>query len=380
MKILIAPLNWGLGHASRCLPLIVRHLRAGDEVVLAGDGESLLLLRRHFPGLRYYPLAPLQLRYSAGTSQVGAVMRMLPKLFIWAKGDHQALEWIVQHEAFDCIISDNRPGLYLHAEKAPKTVLSSHTENAPQTVYITHQIRIPLPRGWRFLEPILQRLHRRIIHRFSECWIPDYQYFPGLAGRLSHTPPLPRNARYIGPLSRFEYLEQNDRVSSSSSVSVSDSHSGRVSVSDSATCFDAVAVLSGLEPLRSLLEKALIAEYKSKAESLLLIQGRMGQPQMEMHLSNGSPKGITILPTIDDDELIHYLRHAHTIIARSGYSTIMDLHALGLLHSSSSSDSVSDGDSDSSSVSDSVSNKSVQLRLIPTPGQPEQEELALLHS
>ena len=93
-RVLIAPLNWGLGHASRYLPLIVRHLRAGDEVVLAGDGESLMMLTKRFPGLRAYPLAPLHLRYSSGNSQVSAVIKMLPKLFIWAKADQQALQLI----------------------------------------------------------------------------------------------------------------------------------------------------------------------------------------------------------------------------------------------------------------------------------------------
>ena len=44
MKILVAPLNWGLGHASRCVPLVRRFLAEGHEVILGGDGESLTLL------------------------------------------------------------------------------------------------------------------------------------------------------------------------------------------------------------------------------------------------------------------------------------------------------------------------------------------------
>ena len=318
-RILIAPLNWGLGHASRCLPLIVRHLRAGDEVVLAGDGESLMMLTKRFPGLRAYPLAPLQLRYSSGKSQIGAVINMLPKLLIWAKADQQALQLILLRESFDLIISDNRPGLY---------------SDRCTTAYITHQIRILMPRGLRWLEPIAQRLHARLIRRFTECWIPDSETENNLSGALSHTPPLPENARFIGPLSRFEYEAAED----------AQEH------------YDAVAILSGLEPQRTILEKQLIAEYKQKKESLLLIRGKIGGPQTTLHIANGSSLGITILPTLSSGLLRTYIMRAHTIISRSGYSSIMDYAELGLIEKAANGD--------------------IALRLIPTPGQPEQEYLA----
>ena len=88
MKILIAPLNWGLGHTSRCVPLIQRFLDDGHEVVLGGDGESLTLLRRHFPKLRYVYLAPLNLRYGAGKRQVWAMLKAIPQLIRWSIKDH----------------------------------------------------------------------------------------------------------------------------------------------------------------------------------------------------------------------------------------------------------------------------------------------------
>ena len=75
-------MNWGLGHASRCIPLVRRLIQEGHEVILGGDGESLTLLRKNFPKLRYTYLAPLNLRYSAGKSQVWAMLKALPKLQI----------------------------------------------------------------------------------------------------------------------------------------------------------------------------------------------------------------------------------------------------------------------------------------------------------
>lgn len=314
LTVLIAPLNWGLGHASRCLPLIVRHLRAGDEVVLAGDGDSLTLLRKRFPGLRSYPLAPLNLRYGKGNSQVMAVLRMLPKLFVWSKGDHAALELILRQEHIDLIISDNRPGLYT---------------DSCRTAYITHQLLIRMPRGLRWLEPLGRRLHARLIRRFTECWVPDFEGAEGLAGELSHTHPLPERTRFLGPLSRFEYVQEEPVVEH----------------------YDAVVVLSGLEPQRTILERTLLEEYRQSGERLLLIRGKVGEPPTAIRHGN-----ITILPSISDGQLRTHLLRARTIISRSGYSSIMDYAALELL--------------------DKAKRGELTLRLIPTPGQPEQEYLA----
>ena len=104
MKILIAPLNWGLGHASRCVPLVRRFTAEGHEVILGGDGDSLTLLRRHFPRLRYVYLAPLDLRYGKGKRQVWAMVKALPRLLAWAVKDHAMLAAVMREEVFLTII------------------------------------------------------------------------------------------------------------------------------------------------------------------------------------------------------------------------------------------------------------------------------------
>ena len=179
MKILVAPLNWGLGHASRCVPLVQRFLDEGHEVILGGDGESLTLLRKHFPKLRYVYLAPLNLRYSAGKRQVWAMLKALPQIFFWALKDHAMLKAVLREEQIDRVVSDNRFGLY-----TPYTI--HHT---PETIYITHQLHIKLPQGWHWAESIASRIHARIYRHYNKVWVPDYEdpdY--SLAGELSHTP------------------------------------------------------------------------------------------------------------------------------------------------------------------------------------------------
>ena len=318
MKILVAPLNWGLGHASRCVPLVQRLLNEGHEVILGGDGESLTLLRKHFPKLRYTYLAPLNLRYSKGQRQVWAMIKAMPRLLKWAIQDHLMLKTLLREEHIDQVISDNRFGLY-----------NKQTE----CVYVTHQLHIMLPNGWRWAEGIASRMHARIYARYNKVWVPDYEDpQQSLAGELSHPSHLPFGhlpctIEYIGPLSRFSTnpLTTNPLIR-----------------------YDIVAVLSGLEPHRTLLENEIIARYLDSAEQVLIVKGLMHRPNTRIKRGN-----LTIVPYMGDNELVSVLLGANHIIARSGYSTIMDMEALGRMD---------------------------KAELIPTPGQPEQEYLATLHN
>lgn len=308
MKILVASLNWGLGHASRCVPLVQRLLDEGHEVVLGGDGDSLTLLRKHFPQLRYTYLAPLNLRYSTGNRQVLAMLKALPKLILWSVKDHSMLRAILREEHFDQVISDNRFGFY---------------NKQVECVYITHQLHIMLPRGWKWAEPLVSRLHARVYAHFNKVWVPDYkEYDQSLAGDLSHND---ANVKYIGPLSRFQNIQIN-RINHNYSI---------------------VAVLSGLEPHRSFLERELVSRYAGTDENVLILQGLMHRPNTCIKRGN-----ITLVPYMSDAELVPALLGAKHIIARSGYSTIMDFYQLDVLN---------------------------KAELIPTPGQPEQEYLATLH-
>ncbi len=328
MKILVAPLNWGLGHASRCVPLVHRFLEQGHEVILGGDGESLTLLRKHFPKLRYVYLAPLNLRYGKGSRQVGAMLCALPKLVMWAIRDHAILKAVLKEEHIDQVVSDNRFGLYL---KKPSAV--SHQLSAIECVYMTHQLHILLPKGWRWLEPLAARLHARIYTRYNKVWVPDYADLEkSLSGELGHVANPLDKIEYIGPLSRFDRRIRNNQSIRSDQK------------------YEVVAVLSGLEPQRTMLEKELLARYQDTEQSVLIVQGLMHRPNTRIRRGK-----ITIVPHMEDAELAAALTGATHIIARSGYSTIMDLDALGLLSGGP------------------------LIELIPTPGQPEQEYLKRLN-
>lgn len=329
MKILVAPLNWGLGHASRCVPLVHRFLDDGHEVILGGDGESLVLLRRHFPKLRYVYLAPLQLRYSKGKRQVWAVVKMLPKLVVWSMKDHALLKAVLREEKIDRVVSDNRFGLY------------GKKESGTEFVYMTHQLHVLLPKGWKWLEGLVERLHARGCAHFDKVWVPDYkEEEKSLAGKMSHQPSAVSRQKakveYIGPQSRFARYGD-----------VKDANEMRTRMTAKlGGGYAVVAVLSGLEPHRTLLEQEIVARYQGKEEQVLIVQGLMNRPNTRIKRGN-----ITLVPYMEDENLAEVLLEAKHIIARSGYSTIMDLEALGLLE---------------------------KAELIPTPGQPEQEYLCNL--
>lgn len=314
MKVLIAVLNWGLGHATRSAALVYRHLAKGDDVVIGGDGESLAWLKHQFPKLRAIPFAPLRLRYSKGRSQIPAMIKAAPKVLISAYWDHKLLNELLEAEHFDLVISDNRFGMYSRKTRC---------------VYMTHQLHIELPQGWQWLSGLADRLHRDFYKHYDEVWIPDYEDINiSLAGELSH--PVEsgesrvESRKYIGPLSRFEYTPQPSTRYLSGN-------------------YKTVAVLSGLEPQRSLFEKEIIRRFQGTSQSLLVVRGKPREPFMRVTNDN-----VTIVPWLNDDELRDAMTKAELIIARSGYSTIMDLQCLGLLK---------------------------KAELHPTPGQSEQEYL-----
>ena len=310
MKILIAPLNWGLGHAARCIPLIHSYLSKGNEVVLGGDGDSLLLLRRTFPDLRVVDLPSLELRYDDDPQQRSFYWRAIPLLIRFTLADRYYLRQVLAREKFDMVISDNRFGLF---------------SRDVHSVYITHQLYPILPKRLRVFQPFARALHAYIYRRYDEVWVPDYEEVNGcLSGDLSHGGKYDKKAKYIGPLSRFQ---------------------GEVGIEKNNT-YRVVAIVSGLEPQRTIFEREIIQRFENHEDKVLLARGKMGVPQTVIQKN-----AITIVPSISDKDMVAVVRGAEKIIARSGYSTIMDLHALGVLG---------------------------KAELHPTPGQSEQEYLSSL--
>lgn len=318
LNVLVAPLNWGLGHASRCIPIIRQLIQDGHTPILASDGQALTLLKQTFPDLTAINLPSYNIRYSRSNTQLWAILKSLPTIIQASIQEHQLLKEIVEQYQIEQIISDNRFGLW---------------HRAVHSIYISHQLMIKMPKGFKFLEKTAWRLHRWIINQYDACHIPDYEGIDNLSGDLSHLYPLPKNASFIGPLSRFKSSNLDQ-------------------VAKPLKTYHSIAIISGPEPQRSIFEKELITQFKDKQDSILLIQGKPKEAKNSIQSLSSTSSNIDIVPHLNDADFIAHLLAASKIICRAGYSTIMDLDAINCLH------------------------KAV---FIPTPGQTEQVYLADYH-
>lgn len=283
-KILLAPLDWGLGHATRCIPIVRELLHQGCTVVLAASGNGKKLLQQEFPKVLFVDLRGYEIEYASTAWGLAIkIVAQIPKLLSAIKEEQAWLQKVVVAERIDAVISDNRYGLY-------------HPDI--YSIFITHQLRIKAP--LQAAEDILQEEAYKFINRFDECWVPDAESEENLAGELSHPsnkPAIP--LRYIGPLSRFQ---KRDATST-------DNH--------------LLVLFSGPEPQRTLLEEHLIQELKDYTNSVVFVRGLPGDAEPLSVAEN-----ITIYNHLSVEELEQKVVGASLVISRCGYSTVMDLAAL----------------------------------------------------
>lgn len=282
-KLLLAPLDWGLGHATRCVPVIKELLSIGSEVWLAGEGAQEKLLREEFPSLPFLPLKGYRVKYGK-TGLTGKLVLQIPSILQSIKSENNWLKEQVSKYQFDGVISDNRYGL--------------HHENI-FSVFITHQLCIKSSLG-KWSEKFLQQWNYKFINRFHECWVPDEEGQNNLAGELSHPlkfPAIP--VKYIGGLSRFkkkDVAEIKDHL---------------------------LITLSGPEPQRTILENRIIDEVVNYNGTATIARGLPAE-------RNIIPSTNTILfhNHLSSEELNNEAMKAALIIGRSGYSNVMDIAAL----------------------------------------------------
>lgn len=282
-KVLVAPLDWGLGHATRCIPLIAAFQEQGCEVVLAADGTAASLLRQAFPHLRLLQLKGYRVRYSRNAGLLPlALLLQLPRLLVVMQYEKRWLAALLEKEQFDLVVSDNRPGFW--------------TKKA-RTVYITHQLQILSGMG-AWMDQLLLKLHLRIMRNFHHIWVPDMDGTASMAGILSHPPKYPRKVQYIGPISRFK--------------------SGTSTSKD----IDLLIVLSGPEPQRSILEASLLKEASAFDGKIVLVQGKENS-----HLPKLAD-AVSVISLANSETLYHLLMRTKLVICRSGYTSLMDLLSL----------------------------------------------------
>ena len=292
-KILVCPLDWGIGHASRLVPVIRALIRRGAAVHIGATGSPYAFLKGEFPDLPFLDFPGYAISYpGTGKGMALKMMQHAPALLRSIKKEHAMLDQLIQEFGFSGVISDNRYGLY--SEKIP-------------AVFITHQVFIQTPWHLGFLNPVIARMNRGFINRFHACWIPDNKGDINLSGALSHKKPLPDNYRFIGPQSRFGELMKSEQHHNSRSLS-----------------YDLLVLLSGPEPQRSILEEKILGQVKSLDIRLALVRGKPGSGDKPRKIENGDS-----FNHLETAVLFRLMSASRLVLARSGYSTIMDLAATG---------------------------------------------------
>ena len=263
---------------------------------------ALVSIKKEFPGIVILRVNNYKIQYSrTGRSLWFKLLLQFPKVVhsVWA--ENTWLKKIINQYQVDAVFADNRFGFY--STRIP-------------CIYITHQLQIKT--GNLISDTIVRKIHYHFIKKYTFCWVPDFKE-NGLAGKLSHPAKIPSNVVYVGPLSRFEKINNLPKV------------------------YSLLVALSGPEPQRSIFEKMILRQLQTFRKKVLLVRGLPSEDQQ----LQGSVESIEIVNHLSAAQLNIAFQQSEIIISRSGYSTIMDLVKLGR-----------------------------NAILVPTPGQTEQEYLA----
>ncbi len=282
-KVLVAPLDWGLGHATRDISIIRALINNGYEVILGAEAAQASLLRTEFPSLLILPLPGYHVKYSKNRwTFFWKLMIQVPRLQKIIKEENQWLDRVINEHGLDLVISDNRFGLY--------------TKKIP-CFFITHQLTVKAPFVWA--EKMMQRINYHFINKFNSCWVPDTAGNNNAAGILSHPVTLPKiKVQYIGLLSRFRFQVEKK-------------------------LYDYCILLSGPEPQRTLLEEKIMNEIALVNAKVLLVRGKPGSTEVLT-----VPANVEVTNHLPTEELQAALLQSEYIVCRGGYTSLMELLSL----------------------------------------------------
>ena len=280
-KILVAPLNWGLGHATRCIPIIEALENHGYEPVIASNGAALELLKKEFPLLTALELPEYHIEYAKNGAFFKLKMLLqMPRMFMTVHRENKTVCGFVKEYGLSGIISDNRLGAFC------KSVPS---------VFITHQLNLLTGNTTR----LTSKIHSFFVKRYLECWVPDVAGNRNLSGKLGHTEDEILNLKYIGPVSRLHKRATEKK-------------------------YNLMVLLSGPEQHRALLEEKLRKELINYTGKVIFIRGFVEQVEKITQEDN-----TTYYNFMNTADLEQAFNESEMVLCRPGYTNVMDLAKLG---------------------------------------------------
>ncbi len=272
-RILLSPLNWGLGHVTRCIGLIQLLQNQGNRFYVACDEHQQAVFENYLENVTYIR----HLGYPFSFEGKGKFTRDLisnrkPLLARFAREQKEIDSYITEHQ-IAIVLSDHRYGFF------SKQVYS---------LFLTHQIQLPLS----MLFAPAQWIHRRLIGNFNAIWCFD-DHQSSLAGKLSkNKASIP--VEYIGWFSRYEARTSEELT------------------------FDALFIVSGPAPYST----QFLSEVFQYCETH---DGTFACLVNEFNYRTQIPSNLKLVVASNwkhDDRLMY---QSKCIVSRSGYSTLMDL-------------------------------------------------------
>jgi uncharacterized protein (TIGR00661 family) len=290
MRVLYGVCSWGLGHATRSLPIIRKLIDEGNEVTIVTTGSSLKLLKMELADqVNYIDYEDYPLPYTE-KSKVFLIRFCMfsPKLIKSIIDEHRKIMKLLDKKKFDVIISDNRYGVF--------------HRNIP-SYFITHQLRVISPGRIKMVENAFERFNTYFQKYFRNIMVPDYEN-NGISGDLAHNLNILKTdkVKYFGILSDFSKMDVQEDV-------------------------DLLFSISGPEPQRQVLEDIVFQQINEFDGNILLSLGKSSNPRLETKKKSLNDN-IKVFDFIPGEERERIMNRSKLIVSRSGYSTLMDIYAL----------------------------------------------------
>ncbi|UCF49689.1 MAG: hypothetical protein JSU91_08060 [Thermoplasmatales archaeon] len=286
MKIIYGICSWGLGHASRSLPIIRKLIDENNELTIISNGRSLEFLKKELGNnIKYFDIPDYPMLLSENSRQFMAKSAVYWPSFIGRmESELQKLKKILENIKCDRIISDSRYGIY------SRTIPS---------FFISHQIRIMNPLRIDIFERGSEIFNLFFFKRYAGVLVPDYKD-DNLSGDLSHN--LRRidedKIHYVGALSDFKKKKTKKDI-------------------------DYLISISGPEPQRTMLEEKLLSQVNNLKGRIIITLGKTEKKD------KFNKKNIETYSFLSKEKREDFLNRSKLVISRSGYSTIMDLAIIG---------------------------------------------------
>ncbi len=279
-RILLSPLNWGLGHVTRTIPIIEQFITQNNEVFIACSATQKRIYKDYFTNIEFIDFPEYPLKFKVNGNWTTDILFQLPSLLKFISHEKDLVAQLIVKYDISLIISDQRFGFY--SEKI-------------KSVCISHQTNLLVPK-WNVFAPYW---NAKLLYKFNELWIPDFKD-NSLAGNLSQSNH--PNHIYIGPISRFSGFQCQEQNTIKREY---------------------LAIITGPYPYDKLFFEQVVTFLSKQDKKSTIICSKNFIQKTEI------PNHICVIEKPNESTFIKLLQTSKTIISRSGYSTLMDLYFTG---------------------------------------------------